>query len=59
MRVFPETEGWDTMVDDVLFTASMLEASGVHAALAKPLDAQIANWDFSGALSVTHLTAMA
>ena len=45
MRMFTESDGWVAMLDDVLFTASMLEASGVHVALAKPLDAQIANWD--------------
>lgn len=45
MRVFTESDGWVAMLDDVFYTASMLEASGVHGALARPLNLQIESWD--------------
>ncbi len=45
MRIYLDNDGWNSIHDDLLFTASVLDASGTHAALARPLDALVDEWD--------------
>jgi hypothetical protein len=45
MKIFNEGSGWDSMHDETLATLAMLEASEIHAALAKPLIHVLDTWD--------------
>lgn len=45
MQQFRESDGQQTMYDDLVYTLAMLLASGVHAALATPLEIHVASWE--------------
>lgn len=45
MELYNEGNGWDSMHDDLLFTAAMLLASEVHAELSAPLEEHLGAWD--------------
>ena len=45
MREFSETMGFDAARDSTLYTASVLEASGVHEKAAKAMASQLTKWN--------------
>ena len=45
MELFNDGNGWQSMHDDLLFTAAMLRASEAHVDLAKPIDGLLVKWD--------------
>ncbi|MFO0558663.1 MAG: hypothetical protein U0269_11670 [Polyangiales bacterium] len=45
MREFSETMGFETARDSTQYTASVLDASGVHEKQAKAMKAQLTKWD--------------